>query len=111
MQIDRWNTSQFAICNSHFAIFNFREMPLEGVEPPPSYEDMDLNHARLPIPPQRLEFQIVAARHAISQAARLSIVRGSWSVVSCVDGLATDYGQLTTDKKSRGRITRPRRLN
>lgn len=29
------------------------EVPLEGVEPPPTYVDMDLNHARLPIPPQR----------------------------------------------------------
>src|SRR6187455_3227870 len=40
-----------------------KEMPLEGVEPPPSYEDMDLNHARLPIPPQRLGPEIVTARH------------------------------------------------
>ena len=28
-------------------------MPPEGVEPPPTYVDMDLNHARLPIPPRR----------------------------------------------------------
>jgi hypothetical protein len=29
------------------------DVPLEGVEPPLSCENMDLNHARLPIPPQR----------------------------------------------------------
>ena len=29
------------------------QLPLEGVEPPLSCENMDLNHAHLPIPPQR----------------------------------------------------------
>src|SRR5215207_9667415 len=50
------------------------KVPLEGVEPPPTYVDMDLNHARLPIPPQRLEHMIVSARHDSSQAARFCIV-------------------------------------
>lgn len=31
----------------------FAQLPPEGVEPPPTYVDMDLNHARLPIPPRR----------------------------------------------------------
>src|SRR4051812_5852318 len=44
-------------------------MPLEGVEPPLTCVNMDLNHARLPIPPQRLELVIVAAQPAPSQAA------------------------------------------
>ena len=48
------------------------EMPLEGVEPPLTCVNMDLNHARLPIPPQRLEFEIVAARQPTSQAAPIS---------------------------------------
>src|SRR3954453_12242081 len=46
-----------------------KEMPLEGVEPPLTCVNMDLNHARLPIPPQRLEFVIVAAQPAPRQAA------------------------------------------
>jgi hypothetical protein len=32
---------------------------------------MDLNHARLPIPPQRLELAIVAAHQASSQAVKI----------------------------------------
>src|SRR4051795_11823629 len=45
------------------------KLPLEGVEPPLTCVNMDLNHARLPIPPQRLELVIVAAQPAPSQAA------------------------------------------
>jgi hypothetical protein len=29
-------------------------VPRRGLEPPPGFPDMDLNHARLPIPPPRL---------------------------------------------------------
>src|SRR3712207_3937428 len=42
----------FLIRNPKSPIHNSK-LPLEGVEPPPTYVDMDLNHARLPIPPQR----------------------------------------------------------
>ena len=41
-------------------------VPKKGLEPPHPCEYMDLNHARLPIPPLRPVFQRLAARQKIS---------------------------------------------
>ena len=48
--------SLFVIWNSSFDI---SQVPLEGVEPPLTCVNMDLNHARLPIPPQRPVVRLV----------------------------------------------------
>src|SRR6187402_2678343 len=48
----------FLIHNPKSQIRN-RRVPLEGVEPPLTCVNMDLNHARLPIPPQRRGRMIV----------------------------------------------------
>ena len=40
-------------CRRQARVIDSKKVPLEGVEPPLSCENMDLNHARLPIPPQR----------------------------------------------------------
>src|SRR4051794_22046615 len=79
-------------------------MPLEGVEPPLTCVNMDLNHARLPIPPQRLELVILSAHHATSQAAKqpcsLFVVRCPWFVDLGELQLTTDDGQRTPTKKT-----------
>ncbi len=70
-------------------------MPLEGVEPPLTCVNMDLNHARLPIPPQRLKLGIIAAHQATSQAVEaMFVVRCQWSVVN-----RDHNGQRTTDNE------------
>src|SRR5262249_22307629 len=59
--------------------------------------DMDLNHARLPIPPRRLKNEIVTFNTTRGQVV-LS-VRCPWSVVRC-SRCTTDDGPRTTDKKT-----------
>src|SRR4051794_8031375 len=57
-------------CSAPLMLYCSCKMPPEGVEPPPTYVDMDLNHARLPIPPRRHELQLYQplAREAKPQA-------------------------------------------
>src|SRR5438046_1204279 len=38
---------------------------LRGLEPPPPCEDMDLNHARLPVPPQPPAFHVTTLHGAV----------------------------------------------
>ena len=51
------------------------EVPLEGVEPPLTCVNMDLNHARLPIPPQRpvVNTAMMSNRGAKPQAGKVTL--------------------------------------
>jgi hypothetical protein len=52
--------------NYSLQIVYFHLVPKKGLEPPHPCEYMDLNHARLPIPPLRPVFQGLAGRQKIN---------------------------------------------
>jgi hypothetical protein len=61
-------------------------VPKKGLEPPHPCEYVDLNHARLPIPPLRHKRDV--QRESAEQAADLSLANGE-SGVKCVCVAAT----------------------
>ena len=56
-------------------------VPKKGLEPPHPCGYMDLNHARLPIPPLRqVTYFCVAATTALMEETATSILQGEWSL-------------------------------
>src|SRR5437868_12836427 len=89
-------------------IINYLLVPKKGLEPPHPCEYMDLNHARLPIPPLRHETQVrICLTGSIFESRKCGgSCQPSRTVAACDDrpglsGVFTPPPSISTDLASR----------
>ena len=75
-------------------------VPKKGLEPPHPCEYMDLNHARLPIPP--LRHGTALKRFALKQAATLSLANAHRGVKFEENSAGNNSAEEETGKSHRG---------